>query len=281
MAEEILFFSVVPILLETIGIRDLLVVRCASRELCALASEDNQWRNALGKTLILAARWEQTAQVQRLIDRLIVANANLSAMDRRQWSALHHAAERGQDVLVSRLLEAEAEVNHANVDERTPLHIAAANGHLAVTMHLLDRNANVSVKDLDGDTPLHKAVVMRHDGVIRALIAAQADPAARDGRGFTALHHAARNGHSEVVRVLVELGADVAATDHGGGEMTAGLWAVEEWRIHGGFTPLHWASKNGRAETVTVLVELGADVATMDVAGSTALHHAVGMGHEV
>ena len=145
MAEEMLLFSVVPLLLETIGIKDMLVVRCTSRELCALASEDNKWRNALGKTLIQAARREQTAEVQQLIDRLIVANANLSATDHRQWSAVHYAAERGQDVLVSRLLEAEAGVNQANVDGRTPLHLAAAHGapplylpfHLALSPSLL------------------------------------------------------------------------------------------------------------------------------------------------
>jgi ankyrin repeat protein len=67
----------------------------------------------------------------------------------------------------------------------------------------------------------------------------------------------------EVIRVLIDSGhLDVNA------------------HTHSGWTPLHWAGRQGDKRTVRMLVERGADVHALDPVGNTPLHLAIGHGEE-
>lgn len=104
-----------------------------------------------------------------------------------------------------------------------------------------------------------------HDGnitIVRDAIAAGTTVDAPDpDRKFTALLLAAYNGHSHVVKELLKNGAAVDARDSEGK------------------TPLIHASSGPFPETVTMLIDAGADVnATESTEGFTALMTAAAMG---
>ena len=134
----------------------------------------------------------------------------------------------------------------------------------------------------------------RHDRpeVVAALLDAGADLEAVDDDGETALCIAARQGGSpEVVRLLLARGANVdhancdgarpinlaALNEEDAGVESATLLIEYETNLHsmnGNSTPLLSACLGGRLETVTRLVEAGADVNEL-TGGRTALHIAI------
>ena len=131
--------------------------------------------------------------ISKIVQSLIIKDANVYAQDINNWTALHYAAKGGNfffiDVLLSRqenrgLLEMvnvdndtplivaakhgqvgallilclwKCEVNAIGQNERTALGWAAHHGHKNCVESLLDNNADISVIDEDGKTPLQLA----------------------------------------------------------------------------------------------------------------------------
>ena len=130
------------------------------------------------------------------------------------------------------------------------------------------------------DTPLHAAAIAGDTGRIAALIAAGADPSAINHQRRTPLHRAAARADAAAITTLIELGADVNARDEH--YMTPLHLAAGPYAFHprcappairalieagaevnatntDGMTPLHRATLRGDPETITVLLELGAN----------------------
>jgi ankyrin repeat protein/ribosomal protein L21E len=104
---------------------------------------------------------------------------------------------------------------------------------------------------------LLESVVQNEIGVVRAILARNHDQVNAKVKDTTALHLASREGHLEVVKLLLENGADVLATDKDG------------------YTPIHYAAYNDRADVLEVL--LAKDATNADVVNfklETALHFA-------
>jgi ankyrin repeat protein len=99
------------------------------------------------------------------------------------------------------------------------------------------------------------------EGVTRSL-AAGANPNAQFGEFKTpALMHAVLAGNTNILETLVARGADVNART-----------AIRE-------TPLMWAASQGRMDVVRFLLDHGAKVGMIDVAGQSAIHKARDAGH--
>lgn len=97
--------------------------------------------------------------------------------------------------------------------------------------------------------------------VVRSLLRDGADVNAAQGDGMSALHWAAQGGQVEIIDVLLYAGANPEATT----------------RL-GGYTPLHLASRAGRAGAIQKLLAGQADVDVRTATGVTALHYAAASG---
>lgn len=131
-------------------------------------------------------------------------------------SALHGAAERGDEQQARELLAAGAQVDERNGGHETALHRACMCGHQAVTSVLLEAGGDAEARDADGMQPLHLAAMGAHDSVVALLLACGANHADQARAGRQPLHWAALYGAAGCCQLLVDVSADVGATDSSG-----------------------------------------------------------------
>ncbi|KAM9782469.1 receptor-interacting serine/threonine-protein kinase 4 [Syngnathus typhle] len=202
-------------------------------------------------------------------------STNINAKDEDQFTALHWAAQNGDEAMTRLLLDRGAAINETDGQGRTPAHVACQHGQENVVRVLLSRGADVRIKGKDNWTALHFAAWQGHLGIVKLLIKqAGADVNGQTTDGRTPLHLACQRGHYRVARILIELKADIhmktlelntplhvaAETSH---TSTSRLLIKHHADIHAensqGFTPLHLASQRGHLATVKMLIEEGAD----------------------
>lgn len=179
----------------------------------------------------------------------------------------------------------------------SPLHYSAAQGHNEIVSLLLESGVDVNIRNYCGQTALMQACRYGHWEVVQTLVLYKANVNRADYlNGRTALHFAAVNGHSRCVRLLF---ADAVPSvphfwnslraDQGQEESLVNFDLSACSRIankpaDGGITALHMAALNGHAESVQLLLDLGANISAVTVqdgstidligAGSTPLHYA-------
>ena len=132
---------------------------------------------------------------------------------------LHLAARFGREDLAELLIVAGANVEALNEHDERPLHAAAAYGRPAVVKLLLSRGVEVNARGPAGKTALHAAAfgvgvtsdVDARIEVAKRLLAGGADVNARQpGNGFTPLRYASSAGNptTAMVDLLLAHGAD-------------------------------------------------------------------------
>lgn len=129
-----------------------------------------------------ALHWAAEHGDAAMVDMLIVAGANVSAVTRLgQYTPLHLAARAGSAPVVAALLKAGASVSAlTSTGSVTALHLAAASGNTAAVTMLLDKGADVNAKETEWEqTPLIFATAADRTEVVRLLIARGADVKAK------------------------------------------------------------------------------------------------------
>jgi len=230
---------------------------------------------------------------------LLEHDANTTVVDRAGWSALHHAAQNGNEATVELLLKGgekyEKEIaispNLESGADRSPLGVALSAGNLAAAVHLVDANAdchwkdqldrslaffcvqhlvcikflmanNVAIDqpDMQGTSPLHVAAEEGNTAVMDYLInRVKVNPVIPDVDGDTPFHAAARAGKLEAMKFL---------------NLTCGgrHGALDDTFGYNDATAVHLAAMNGHTDVVAYLINSGvADINAQDADGRTAL----------
>jgi len=226
---------------------------------------------------------------------LLANGADLTRTGPDGATPLHLAAVTRDPGIVAMLLDAGAAISPLNGEGLTPLAVAARAGNEAVVKLLLERGAPCEVER--GVPVLIAAAAAAEDQPLlcKRLLKARADVQARDKLGRSALHVAALHGLAEVAEVLLNAGAEVNARDsHGVSPLMeaarAGANRVLQRLVFRkpdpsfqdgkGRSALHLAcqSKQATAESVAILLGLGADTEQRTQDGQRAVDLAAAAG---
>src|ERR1700730_2382712 len=232
--------------------------------------------------------------MRRFVAVIAVLLAGTSAVVAADTTLLD-AAESGDHAAALRLVSAKGTgVSTTRADDSTAVMYAAANGDLELVRALLKAGANVKLKNQFGTSALTEAAIIGSAPIIDALLKAGADPNFKTPNGETPLMAAARSGKVDAAKTLLDGGADINAKETWGGQ-SAIMWAsaqsqadmvkflaskdanlndhgkINQWERKviqerrptdtnkGGFTPLHYAAREGCAACVQNLLDAHAD----------------------
>ena len=182
---------------------------------------------------------------------------------------------------------------HVVANGSTALHRAAeANcSDPALWRALIEGGVPVNALDAVNRTALAEAAASNHAPAVALLLGAGAEAHHLDSRNYTALLHAVRLGALESAEALLEAGVPAHAPGPTGGDalhtaafensptrlLTALVrrgGAAPSGTDTRGFTPAHWAAREGHARALADLLALGANASAVEAAGRSPLHFA-------
>ncbi|KAM6466332.1 rabankyrin-5 isoform 1-T1 [Liasis olivaceus] len=139
-------------------------------------------------------------RLESIATTLVNHKADVDMVDKKGWSLLHKAIQRGDKFAANFLIKNGARVNAATLgDQETPLHLVASynpkkhkpdvmSEMAQIAESLLKAGANPNMQDSQGRTPLHASIVVRNDQVFSQLLQCkQLDLELKDHEGSTAL----------------------------------------------------------------------------------------------
>ncbi|CAN6237356.1 unnamed protein product [Urochloa humidicola] len=139
---------------------------------------------------------------------------------------------------------------------------AALNNRIAAAQYILEHGADVNAIDHTGQTALHWSAVRGHIQVAELLLKEGAKVDAADLYGYQTTHVAAQYGQTAFLcHIVAKWNADHDVPDNDGR------------------SPIHWAAYKGFADTIRLLLFLGAYRARQDKEGCTPLHWAAIRGN--
>ena len=229
---------------------------------------------------------------------LLQKKADVNAAQTDGTTALHWAVRLDDLETAELLIRAGANVSAATRAGATPLQLAAVNGNAAIIAALIkagaDPNAPVTKY---GDTTLMMAARTGNPEAIKVLLDNGATAnAVETWGGTTALMWAVSESHPDAAKMLIDRGANVNVRSkivpsegrRGGSTSNSSVTSLPrdpepgekpKKDYYGGFTPLHFAVRQGDMESTRRLVAAGADVNTVSADGKASLELAIYNGN--
>lgn len=132
--------------------------------------------------------------------RMLQSGRKADVPDGKGETALHYAAQLGDQRMVQALLYYQAPVDPRDQFGNTPMHWAAQRGGTAVIQMLIDAKATVDPQNRQGVTPLMMAAQAGNAPAVRLLLKHRANPHRADFTGRDAVGWA--DGKPAVVQML-------------------------------------------------------------------------------
>ncbi|MDP0590317.1 MAG: ankyrin repeat domain-containing protein [Candidatus Endonucleobacter bathymodioli] len=227
--------------------------------------------------------WEKTnnAHRQKIATMRVCWNTN-------KHTLLHVACKNKMTEIVELLLYYGADVNgECNPSCETPLLLAVDNQYLEIFKTLLNNNANVNAINTNGNSVIHLVCRVEDTSMLKALLDHRPNVDAKDYNGQTALHHVVTKNMVDHTQLLLSAGASAnIKNDEGVTPIFLTIYdnvllnillhhnSHLDYADSKGYTLLHHAIRNGRIDTMHILLESGANVNVTNASGSTPLHYA-------
>jgi ankyrin repeat protein len=242
-------------------------------------------------SLVLVLHSAIRAYAKNTIEALIelIDTKNISMPAAKGRTALHEAADVGNEHVVKLLLSRGAAANAIDTARQTPLHLGSKGGFFGVCNCLLEKGKGVRVNlvDADGCVAFHYAAKNGHDSVLRRLLKAGSNVFASNKNGQLPLHLACEAAKESTVKLLLDENARAGAQDRNGRTplhyaAQSGTKRIVWLLVDSGATmcpdeddilPIHLAAETSSDIMVKELLKLGADALAEDAFGKTAVHH--------
>ena len=234
---------------------------------------DVKLKDAQGKTALVYATRSKSAEIfQILLDHgssFSQADKNMALIDATRWPPPPDSKQPGSKLDIIRfLLNAGADVNAKDNTGNTPLLYAAQTSRGGEMLRLfIENGADVNARNSKGKTVLMQAMQYQSTDIVELLLNKGAAIETQDHDGKTALmwllYYSLSSG-TDNLKLLLDRGADIHARDY--------------FRM----TPVMWAANaslcDRRIEKVNILLERGAKLNEINLAGKTPLILAVSRG---
>ncbi|MCL2802255.1 MAG: ankyrin repeat domain-containing protein [Treponema sp.] len=221
------------------------------------------------------------------IEKLAQNGADFSTRNIRGDTPLHIAVDMERLEVASMLLSMGASIHARNTRNVTPFMIAINKSQRLVSMLLSGNRINIS--DDHGNSALHVALNEKAPAeIIRTIVNTGARINAVDSNGKTPLRLSIDLNQWESVKIIADAGADpfMSASDNKtpaeiafskGGECIRALFSGRaiNSRDSSGNTILHIAARHGSPESISILLELGANRSIRNIASESAFDIAI------
>lgn len=161
--------------------------------------------------------------VAAAVSLLLCPRSFAQGADFSRFNDIAMVAARGQTDDVIRLLQSGRQPDVPDGKGETALHYAAQLGDQRMVQALLYYKAAVDPRDQFGNTPLHWAAQRGNVAILQMLIDAKAAVDPQNRQGVTPLMMAAKAGQAQAVRFLLKGGADPHRADFTGRDVAG--WA--------------------------------------------------------